>query len=186
MEFAALGVETRGGERILSTARSKKGHARKIPQPDPDQLAKIKTSFPSIHIFPLTSHQLLAQLSSNQSSSPCAQSSADSCANVGKLQLQITGQRSNISETCVDAIRTSLASSDWPGWFHLVWLDYCGKVASGRSAKLRRLDLEMLFMGGMLASGGRPFPDTDPISKSYKPCLSVLAITMSQRAAPLR
>ena len=37
-----------------------------IPQPDSSQLTKIKNSCPSVHIVPLTSHQLLTQLSSGQ------------------------------------------------------------------------------------------------------------------------
>jgi len=45
-------------------------------------------------------------------------------------------------------LKESLTSEGWPGWFDLVWLDYCGKVSSGSAGKLRKLDLEILFKSG--------------------------------------
>ena len=80
-----------------------------------------------------------------------------------------------------------LCKRGWPGWFDLIWLDYCGKVSSGNVGKQRKHDLEMIFSSGMLA-GKRP-KNTDESSTNSKcnaSCFSVLAITMSNRATPLR
>ena len=66
-----------------------------------------------------------------------------------------------------------------------MWLDYCGKVSSGSAGKLRKLDLEILFESGMLAGGksGRHLENKSCLEKLP---MSVLAITMSKRAIPLR
>ena len=61
-------------------------------------------------------------------------------------------QRSDEPQTN-STIREKLTSEGWPGWFDLVWLDYCGKVSSGSAGKLRKMDLEILFKSGMLAGG---------------------------------
>ena len=136
-----------------------------IPQPDPDQINKIKSSCPQVKLFPLTSHELLSDISLrevNTSDQNSCQSKASNLAN-----------------------RESLISEGWPGWFDLVWLDYCGKVSSGSAGKLRKMDLEILFKSGMLA-GGRSLKHLENESCMKKLPMSVLAITMSKRATPLR
>ena len=80
-----------------------------------------------------------------------------------------------------------LCKRGWPGWFDLIWLDYCGKVSSGNVGKQRKHDLEMIFSSGMLA--GKRSKNNDESSTNSKcnaSCYSVLAITMSNRATPLR
>jgi hypothetical protein len=166
-----------------------------IPQPDSNQLTKIKNACPSVHILPLTSHQLLTQLSSDQS---CYQDEKGPGASTllspsipmarkhptHEIKLENHGDNNITKEP--NTVATSLMSCGWPGWFGLVWLDYCGKVSSGSAGRLRKIDLELLFKSGMLG-GGRSLSNTvSPNLHSDKPCMSVLAITMSKRAAPLR
>lgn len=159
-----------------------------IPQPDCDQLNKIQNSHPSISIFPKTSHELLSDLSNQLSDNLCD----TICLNpmVGKLipskindELDIS-DKSSIEESTPKAL---LCKRGWPGWFDLIWLDYCGKVSSGNVGKQRKHDLEMIFSSGMLA--GKRSKNNDESTTNSK-CnalwFSVLAITMSNRATPLR
>ena len=143
-----------------------------IPQPDPDQINKIQNSCPKVKLFPLTSHELLSDISSCEVNNTSDQNSCQSKPSNCEPQINLPNKE-------------SLISKGWPGWFDLVWLDYCGKVSSGSAGKLRKLDLEILFKSGMLA-GGRSVKhlENEPCLKKLP--MSVLAITMSKRATPLR
>ena len=161
-----------------------------IPQPDSDQLDKIKSSYPRISIYPQTSHELLSDLSIKLKDSTGNGISASDRKEeqLASSEIEQMGDERicdiNLNEYSKKQL---LEEKGWPGWFSLVWLDYCGKVSSGNVSKLRRQDLEMIFSSGMLA-GGRYKSDgkkiTDP--SCNKPILSLLAITMSNRATPLR
>ena len=143
-----------------------------IPQPDPDQINKIQNSCPKVKLFPLTSHELLSDISSCEVNNTSDQNSCQSKPSNCEPQINLPNKE-------------SLISKSWPGWFDLVWLDYCGKVSSGSAGKLRKLDLEILFKSGMLA-GGRSLKHLENESCLKKLPISVLAITMSKRATPLR
>ena len=159
-----------------------------IPQPDCDQLNKIQKSHPSISIFPKTSHELLSDLSNQSSDNLCDTLSLN--PKVGKQITSKINDELDISDkSCMEEStpKALLCKRGWPGWFDLIWLDYCGKVSSGNVGKQRKHDLEMIFSSGMLA-GKRP-KNTDASSTNSKrnaSCFSVLAITMSNRATPLR
>ena len=159
-----------------------------IPQPDCDQLNKIQNSHPSISIFPKTSHELLSDLSNQLSDNLCDTNSLNPKKEKiisSKISDELdSSDKSSIEESTPKEL---LCKRGWPGWFDLIWLDYCGKVSSGNVGKQRKYDLEMIFSSGMLA--GKRSTNTDKSSNNSKcntSCFSVLAITMSNRATPLR
>ena len=161
-----------------------------IPQPDLDQLRKIEDSYPNIPIFPLTSHELLSDLSKEESEDQ-GDSSFISMPEKDILISSTTNYKRGLSDNYVglqkNIAKKCLKDRGWQGWFDLVWLDYCGKVSSGNAGKQRKLDLEILFSSGMLAGGISKLAKSNEASaKSNKSFLSVLAITMSNRATPLR
>ena len=170
-----------------------------IPQPNLDDLNEIKKSYPSSQIFPLNSHQLLAELSSNKISEherkdhhasiaakvPIPQNGSDE----GYISVETTSNKCTTPMTTRPdcSIQESLVSQGWPGWFGLVWLDYCGKISSGGAARLRKLDLELLFKSGMLSSREKPSSNINvTTSRQGRPVPSILAVTMSIRATPQR
>ena len=166
-----------------------------IPQPDLDQINKIHDSCPQVKLFPLTSHELLSDISSFEANENTTHSSSSLIMDPSNKSTSLINIQGDASETKTNfqtsskpsKNRDSLISEGWLGWFDLVWLDYCGKVSSGSAGKLRKMDLEMLFKSGMLAGGRRglgPPPKED--SCLNKLPMSVLAVTMCKRATPLR
>ena len=170
-----------------------------IPQPNLEDLNEIKKSYPSAQIFPLNSHQLLAELSSNKISENERKDHHASIlvkvsiprngSDEGYISVETTSNRCTTPLTTRPdfSIRESLVSQGWPGWFGLVWLDYCGKISSGGAARRRKLDLELLFKSGMLSSREKPLSNINmTTSKQDRPGPSILAVTMSIRATPQR
>ena len=170
-----------------------------IPQPNLDESKEIKKSYPEAHIFPLNSHQLLKELSSDKTSEheskdhnasiPAHLSTSQNCSNKSSISIETTCDKSTTptSTRTNPNIRESLVLQGWPGWFGLVWLDYCGKISSGGAARRRKLDLELLFKSGMLSSREKPLSNINmTTSKQDRPGPSILAVTMSIRATPQR
>ena len=48
-----------------------------------------------------------------------------------------------------ETITKVLAIREWPGWFHLIWLDFCGSLVS-KAGRARQRDLELLFSQKMI------------------------------------
>ena len=170
-----------------------------IPQPNLDESNEIKKSYPAAQIFPLNSHQLLTELSSDKTSEheskyhhpsiPAKLLNPQNCSNESPISVETTcDKRTTPTSTKPNPnVRESLVSQGWPGWFGLVWLDYCGKISSGGGARLRRLDLELLFKSDMLSPREKLSSNIDATSsRKNKPCPSILAVTMSIRATPQR
>ena len=154
-----------------------------IPQPDEEQLTKIKYSCPKVQIFPINSHQLLSDLQTRDDTDTISTSFQNTARSSGPPEDRCSNNYEKLQGSC----RSSLLSRGWPGWFDFVWLDYCGKVSSGSASRLRKFDLELLFKSGMIANQENSFLDNKrQHSRQKKLCLSVLAITMSKRATPLR
>ena len=170
-----------------------------IPQPNLDEANEIKKSYPAAQIFPLNSHQLLTELSSDKTSEhegrihhpsiPAKLSNPQNCSNESPISVETTCDKRTTptSKRPNPSVRESLVLQGWPGWFGLVWLDYCGKISSGGGAKLRRLDLELLFNSDMLSQREKVSSNIDVTSpRQNRPCPSILAVTMSVRATPQR
>ena len=170
-----------------------------IPQPNLDESNEIRKSYPAAQIFPLNSHQLLTELSSDKiseheskdhhSSIPTKLSTPRNCSSGSSIFVETTCDKSTTQTSTRPNpnIRESLVSQGWPGWFGLVWLDYCGKISSGGGARLRKLDLELLFESDMLYPREKLSFNIDATSSwKGRPCPSVLAVTMSLRATPQR
>lgn len=99
-----------------------------VPNPDAEELRRISQAVPEVLALPLSSHALLAAL---------------------------TTPDLEVAEPSEVTVRSTLEARGWGGGFSVVWLDFCGTFGTGAAAARQRAqDIELLFEHHLLAFAG--------------------------------